>query len=215
MAPEQARGLTADTRSDIFAVGAILYEMLSGERAFHGTSPADTISAILKDEPPSLSRRGIAVPPALLRILNRCLEKEAGDRFQTARDLAFAVESISDSQEPPVREKPSEKSIAVLPFSNMGGDADQEYFSDGLAEELINALAGLSGLRVASRTSAFRFRGRDLERIYQGLQKCLAEGVSGCCVEIILGSSLDKLEDEPRFRELFSRFRLVQPRPRL
>jgi serine/threonine-protein kinase len=164
MAPEQARGLNADARSDIFAAGAILYEMLCGERAFRGTSPADTISAILKEEPNSLSRRGIAVSPALMRILNRCLEKDAADRFQSARDVAFAIESISDSQEPTtVREKTTEKSIAVLPFSNMGGDADQEYFSDGLAEELINALAGLTGLRVASRTSAFRFRGRDLD----------------------------------------------------
>ena len=164
MAPEQARGFAADARSDIFAIGAILYEMLSGERAFHGTSPADTITAILKEEPPSLSRRGIAAPPALIRIVNRCLEKNAMDRFQSVRDVAFAIESISDAQEAShAPEKKSEKSIAVLPFSNMGGDTEQEYFSDGLAEELINALAGLSGLRVASRTSAFRFRGRDLD----------------------------------------------------
>jgi serine/threonine protein kinase/Flp pilus assembly protein TadD len=164
MAPEQARGLAADARSDIFAAGAILYEMLCGERAFRGSTPADTISSILKEEPQSLSRRGIAAPPALQRIVNRCLEKHSADRFQSARDMAFAIESISDAQEPAqVREKPSEKSIAVLPFSNMGGDAEQDYFSDGLAEELINALAGLSGLRVASRTSAFRFRGRDLD----------------------------------------------------
>jgi eukaryotic-like serine/threonine-protein kinase len=164
MAPEQARGLNADLRSDIFAAGAILYEMLSGRRAFRGASPADTISAILREEPPSLSLSGIAAPPALLRILNRCLEKNPADRFQSARDVVFAIESISDAREQAnVREKGIEKSIAVLPFANMGGDAEQEYFSDGLAEELITALAGLSGLRVASRTSAFRFRGRDLD----------------------------------------------------
>jgi serine/threonine protein kinase len=167
MVPEQARGQAADARSDLFSVGAMLYEMLCGQRAFHGDSMADTLSAILKEQPASLSRRGIAAPPALVRIINRCLEKNAADRFQTARDVAFALEAISDHyaedalQKP--REKPVEKSIAVLPFTNMGGDADQEYFSDGLAEELINALAGLSGLRVASRTSAFRFRGRDLD----------------------------------------------------
>ncbi len=165
MAPEQARGFAADARSDLFSFGAMLYEMLCGQRAFQGNSAADTMSAILKEEPPHLSRRGIAAPPALVRILNRCLEKEAADRFQSARDVAFALESIPDAQSetPAAREKVTEKSIAVLPFSNMGGDAEQDYFTDGLAEELINALAGLSGLRVASRTSAFRFRGRDLD----------------------------------------------------
>jgi len=167
MAPEQARGLPADARSDLFSVGAMLYEMLCGQRAFHGISMVDTLSAILKEQPATLSRRGIAAPPALVRIINRCLEKDAVDRFQTAKDVAFALESISDLQlqdamERP-REKAIEKSIAVLPFSNMGADSEQEYFNDGLADELINALAGLSGLRVASRTSAFRFRGRDLD----------------------------------------------------
>jgi eukaryotic-like serine/threonine-protein kinase len=164
MAPEQARGLPADHRADIFAIGVILYEMLSGQRAFHRNSMADTVSAILKEEPPSLSQRGIAAPPGLVRILNRCLEKDAADRFQSARDVGFALDSISGRDEAaPLREKQTEKSVAVLPFTNMGGDAEQEYFSDGLAEELINALAGLQGLRVASRTSAFRFRGRDLD----------------------------------------------------
>src|SRR5207253_3848101 len=81
MAPEQARGITADARSDLFSIGAILYEMLCGQRAFHGNSIADTLSAILKEEPPSLSRRGIAAPPALIRIMNRCLEQEAVDWF--------------------------------------------------------------------------------------------------------------------------------------
>jgi serine/threonine-protein kinase len=165
MAPEQARGLATDTRSDLFSFGAILYEMLCGQRAFHRNSMADTLCAILKEEPPSLSRRGVAYPPALVRVLNRCLEKDAGDRFQSARDVAFALESISD-QRPEVAEvhdKPADRSIAVLPFTNMGTDAEQEYFSDGLAEELINALAGLRGLRVASRTSAFRFRGGDID----------------------------------------------------
>lgn len=139
--------------------------MLCGQRAFHGTSIADTVSAILKEEPPSLSRRGVPAPPALVRIVNRCLEKDAADRFQSARDVAFALESISDlhGDVSEVCDKAAEKSIAVLPFTNMGADAEQEYFSDGLAEELINALAGLTGLRVASRTSAFRFRGRDLD----------------------------------------------------
>jgi Tol biopolymer transport system component len=96
MSPEQVRGKAADPRSDIFAFGAIFYEMLSGKRAFHGDSPADTMSAILKDDPPELSETNRNVSPALERIVRHCLEKNPAERFQSARDVAFNLEALTD-----------------------------------------------------------------------------------------------------------------------
>src|SRR5215813_7409618 len=95
MSPEQVRGQRVDHRSDIFAFGAILYEMLSGQRAFHGDSPADTMSAILKEDPPDLASTNHNVSPALERLIDHCLEKNPEERFHSARDLAFALETLS------------------------------------------------------------------------------------------------------------------------
>jgi eukaryotic-like serine/threonine-protein kinase len=96
MSPEQVRGKPADPRSDIFAFGAILYEMLSGKRAFHGDSSADTMSAILKEEPADLSETNRNVSPALERIVRHCLEKNPAERFQSARDITFNLDALSD-----------------------------------------------------------------------------------------------------------------------
>src|SRR5262245_40677922 len=100
MSPEQVRGKPADARSDIFAFGAILYEMLSGRRAFHGDSAADTMSAILKEDPPDLSVTNQAISPGLDRVVRHCLEKNPEQRFQSARDLAFALDALSGTSTP-------------------------------------------------------------------------------------------------------------------
>ena len=97
MSPEQVRGLAVDHRSDIFALGAVLYEMLVGKRTFERPTSADTMSAILNDEPPSMSQFSPDTPAALERVVRRCLEKNAEQRFQSASDLAFALEALSDS----------------------------------------------------------------------------------------------------------------------
>jgi eukaryotic-like serine/threonine-protein kinase len=156
MSPEQAQGRSLDARSDVFSVGAVLYEMLSGRRAFDGTSTAEVLGAVLRDEPPP-----IATPPALERIVRRCLAKQPGQRFQTMSELRGALGQAATE----VISKPADRqpSIAVLPFANMSPDKANEFFSDGLAEELINALANMPGLKVAGRTSSFFFRGKDLE----------------------------------------------------
>jgi serine/threonine protein kinase len=102
MSPEQARGELADHRADIFSFGAVLYEMLAGTRAFHGNSPAETLSAILKEQPPDLTAVVPGLSPSLARIVDRCLEKSRDDRFQTAADLRFALEAVSGVSTPAI-----------------------------------------------------------------------------------------------------------------
>nr|MDQ5871852.1 serine/threonine protein kinase [Acidobacteriota bacterium] len=100
MSPEQVRGRAADARSDIFSFGAILYEMLSGKRAFHGDSAADTMSAILREDPPDLSSTNRLIAPALDRIVRHCLEKDPESRFHSAHDLAFDLDALSGASAP-------------------------------------------------------------------------------------------------------------------
>jgi serine/threonine protein kinase/tetratricopeptide (TPR) repeat protein len=168
MAPEQVRGLPADHRSDIFALGCVLYEMLSGKRTFSGETDADVLAAILRKAPRSLTESEPGLPAALCEIVERCLEKSPQQRFQSARDLAFALRSVPASAPPARSETIGEKphraddrpSVAVLPFANLSADSEQEFFCDGMAEEIINALAQVQRLRVVARTSAFAFKGK-------------------------------------------------------
>jgi eukaryotic-like serine/threonine-protein kinase len=161
MSPEQARGEPLDARSDVFSFGAVLYEMFSGKRAFGGNSVAQSLSAVLRDEPSPLEASA-----DLQRIVGKCLSKQPQDRFPSMAELRVALEKIGGSK--PADQKPS---IAVLPFANMSRDADDEYFSDGLAEEIINALTHVPGLRVIARTSAFAFKGQntDIRKIAETL----------------------------------------------
>ena len=155
MSPEQAEGRPLDVRSDVFSFGVVLYEMLSGNRAFGGTTALQIMNAVVRDEPPSLQ-----TSPALDRIVRRCLQKLPGQRFQTMGELRAALEQPATEPSTLLARAPS---IAVLPFANMSADKENEYFSDGLTEEIINALANMPGVKVAGRTSSFFFRGKDLE----------------------------------------------------
>ncbi len=160
MSPEQVRGQRADHRSDLFSLGTVFAEMLTGRRAFQRDSAVETMSAILKDDPLRGSSAGL--PGALDRILRRFLEKRPEDRFQSARDAAFALETLSGPA-PVQEEEGGARSIAVLPFADMSPAKDQDYFCEGLAEELIHALAKIPELRVASRTASFQFRGKAVD----------------------------------------------------
>jgi eukaryotic-like serine/threonine-protein kinase len=163
MSPEQADGRVLDERSDIFSFGAVLYEMLAGKRAFAGNTAAQALSSIVRDEPPPLPA---PVPPALGRVVTRCLAKSPSDRFQTCEELKAALQHVLAPTAGEAR-----PSIAVLPFANMSAEKENEYFSDGLAEEIINALAHMPGLTVIARTSAFAFKGKesDVRRIADSL----------------------------------------------
>jgi len=172
MSPEQARGATADGRSDVFSLGCVLYEMVAGRAPFERETAAETIAAILKEEPPYLTGSGELVPPELERVLLHCLEKTPEQRFQTARDLAFALDALlkgSGAAQTPYpgarragRRSRGIDTLAVLPFVNATGDPDAEYLSDGITETLINSLSQLPKLRVTARTTVFRYKGRNL-----------------------------------------------------
>jgi serine/threonine-protein kinase len=183
MSPEQAEGRKVDSRSDIFSFGSVLYEMCTGEKAFHGNTGLATLTAVLRDNPRDIALTGSDSPPELQEVVARCLRKDPDQRYQAMQDAMNALEQIyfagrsgilqplgdvSRRAGPQPRTIPS---IAVLPFLNLSSDKENEYFSDGLAEEIINALTKIENLRVTARTSAFAFRGQqqDIRQIGETL----------------------------------------------
>ncbi len=197
MSPEQVRGLPVDHRSDIFSFGAILYEMLSGKKVFKRDTASDTMAAIMRDEPPELTQSGRNVSPALDHIVRHCLEKDRENRFQTAKDVAFALSEASaptttvtsgaQLAAPPagrskvliavsavvvlaaaglfllrrtskeVGQAGGVKRVAVLPFENLGAPED-DYFADGIADEIRGKLTSLPGLQVIARGSSTPYK---------------------------------------------------------
>ncbi len=168
MSPEQVKGLHADRRSDIFSFGAMLYEMLSGRRAFRRSTAAETMTAILRDEPPRLAQSGVAVSAALQGIVEHCLEKDVARRYQSARDLLFNLEQIASGAHEMLAPEPSGGApiIAVLPFLSFSAESDDEFFADGITEDVIANLAKIRSLKVISRTSVMSFKKRE-----QGLRE--------------------------------------------
>jgi len=167
MSPEQARGQSADVRSDIFSFGAVLYEMLSGERPFRRDSPAETLTAILRDEPPEMPEEARRDSPALERIARRCLEKDPEQRFQLARDLAFALEASAGISAPHaaatragVGTGERRRSVAVLFFKDLAGNPENAHLGLGLADSTITELALVKSLLVRPTAAILRYRDR-------------------------------------------------------
>lgn len=182
MSPEQAQGQPVDSRSDIFSFGSVLYEMITGERAFQGASGLATLTAVLRDNPADFAQISVDAPPEVRDAVMRCLRKDPDQRYQSMADVKNAIEQIYFASRSGVMQfssgvwkRPAAArampSVAVLPFLNLSSDKENEYFSDGLAEEIINALTKIENLRVTARTSAFVFRGaqQDIRQIGETL----------------------------------------------
>ncbi|HWW14008.1 MAG TPA: protein kinase [Candidatus Dormibacteraeota bacterium] len=234
MSPEQVRGQNADHRADIFAFGAILYEMLTGKRAFQKPTSPDTMAAILNEDPPAISQTTPGLSPAMHRIVHRCLEKNPEQRFQSASDLAFALAALTDA--PDIINKALEKgdsarkrriglaasigllaaallalsslwvarrwqskraaadasgirSLVVLPLANLSGDREQDYFADGMTEQLTTNLGQISALRVISRTSAMH---------YKNTNKTLPEIAGELHVDAVVEGSVERVGNQVR-----------------
>jgi serine/threonine-protein kinase len=254
MAPEQIAGREVDARSDLFSFGALLYEMLTGRRAFEGDSAESIRAAILEHEPPPVSSLQPQVPTALDELVRRCLEKTPESRWQTAGDLLRELKRVSesDSQARTRRREavrwaaailttavaglaawlltggihrgptpPSAnqiRSIAVLPFEDLSADPEQEYFADGMTEELIADLATIGGLRVTSRTAVMRYRSArkpvsaiaeelSVDALIEGAIVC-ADGKVRITAKLIDGASGDVLWGQPFERDLRDVLRL-------
>ncbi|NNE07449.1 MAG: protein kinase [Gemmatimonadetes bacterium] len=161
MSPEQALGRDLDARSDVFSFGATLYEMATGQRAFDGPTMAAVTDALLHRDPVRASELRSEIPAGLENVIVKSMQKDREDRFEDMHALARALKEADWSEAPKKGAKTEKTSIAVLPFRHMSADADDEYFADGMAEEIINSLAKIGPLRVVSRTSSFAFKGRD------------------------------------------------------
>jgi serine/threonine-protein kinase len=168
MSPEQASEGPVDGRSDIYALGSVLYVMIAGHPPFTASSPVALLALRVTEPAPSLAAGGADVPAEVEELVARALAQRPEDRFQTAGELARALvaaeRQLESDGSPQRRARPPRiASIAVLPFVNMSADPENEYFSDGMTEELINALSQVPDLGVAARTSAFTFKGRDVD----------------------------------------------------
>ncbi len=169
MSPEQAIGKPLDHRTDLFSFGIVLYEMATGQHPFRGSSSTDTLNSIINKIPNPVSRYVQASSDELGRMIEKALAKSPDDRYQTAKGLNADLRQLKRRLDsggvavPSVTEETEQSSIAVLPFVDMSRDKEEEYFCDGLAEELINALTKLENLRVVARTSAFSFKDKGLD----------------------------------------------------
>jgi len=179
MSPEQALGHKIDQRSDLFSLGIVVYEMLTGRLPFDGSSTTEIIDSIIHKEPIAIARFNYDVPPELERIARKCLEKDRQRRYQRACEISANLRNLrrdggtgettnasGTGKTQPSRRSRSRKaidSLAILPLVNASGDPDAEYLSDGITESIINTLSQLPKLRVMARSTVFRYKGGEVD----------------------------------------------------
>jgi serine/threonine protein kinase/Flp pilus assembly protein TadD len=184
MSPEQARGDAVDHRTDIWSLGVVLYEMCTGKSPFKAEYEQAVMYSILNSTPKPMASARAEMPKELEKTVDRALAKSPDSRYQNVADmlaeletLARAIESVASRGK--LSANKAQTSVAVLPFVNLSADKEQEYFCDGIAEEIINALTHVEGLRIVARTSAFAFKGKseDVREIGRRLDvKAVLEG---------------------------------------
>ncbi len=171
MSPEQAAGEAIDGRSDLYSLGCVLYEMLVGEQPFTGPTVQVVIAKRFIQTPADITALREGVPRPVARSVQKALARTPIDRFETGTQFAAALQEPELPEATAAVEAAPEKSIAVLPFTNLSSDPENEYFADGVTEEILNVLSHVTELRVAGRTSSFSFKGKnqDLKAIGEQL----------------------------------------------
>jgi non-specific serine/threonine protein kinase len=217
MSPEQARGAPLDARTDLFSLGVLLYEMATGRQPFSGSTCGVLFDAILNRAPTSRAQLNSEVPPRLVEIIDKSLEKDREFRYQHAADLrsdlkrlkrdmdsdrgATASDKFAGEQPHRVslRRSKTIDRLAVLPLVNASADSETDYFSDGITESIIASLSQLPGLRVMARSTVFRFKGRDVDSQTVGRELNVRAVVTGRVLQrgdsVVLGLELVDVED--------------------